>query len=611
MPAFVEPSWVKNAKQTIGTGVEPVYPMKTVHGGNQVPDTEADPIGYRYDNGRSQYQYLDLAGTPTNLVNRGNLGETIKTLAPIALSMIGANFLAPALNDLFGPTASDLMGGGGSEFGAGAGDFPANQIQGFGFGAPDTSLLSNPYAGVFDAAGNVVSNAGDVLSAADIAAMGGADIAGLSGTAASNLAASVAGGMPALEAAAAAAGAGLTTGAGTQGLKATLNTSALPGAELAAGGLTGLKAIANTSADPGAVLTLGGGPGASLRIGDNLVTGSDILNLANKNLVSSNVVTNALGAIPTNALGTLTTSNLAALSTDYLKTLNTSFISALNTSNVSALTTDTLKPLVTSNVAALTTSNTSLLKQLSDLTGLTGTQLATFLTGLTGAGNAVNLTNAINTGLDATTAANTASQGVLKSIYDQQLGFQKPYQLTGTNALSQLGALGTGQYQQYDPTTGLPTTMGTGSGYLQHQFDASDLAKGLAPNYDFMLQQGQMANQRAANVGGGALSGNTLQGLNKYTQDYAGNAYQNAFNNYQTQRQNIYGNLSGLAGMGQTANTGAATAGTSYGKGTTDLQTALANAQAAAAIGKAQAVAGGTTGLANSTFLASLLAPPK
>ena len=59
--------------------------------------------------------------------------------------------------------------------------------------------------------------------------------------------------------------------------------------------------------------------------------------------------------------------------------------------------------------------------------------------------------------------------------------------------------------------------------------------------------------------------------------------------------------------MGQTANTGAQAAGTSYGKGTTDLQTALANAQAAAAIGKAQAVAGGTSGLANSTFLASLL----
>ena len=117
---FTEPSWVKNARQTIGTDVEPVYPMRTVHGGNQEPDTSKAPIGYRYDNGKSQYQYLDLGGNPTDLVNRGNLGEFIKTAAPIALSMIGANFLAPALGDLFGPAASDLFGGGG-DFGMGAG----------------------------------------------------------------------------------------------------------------------------------------------------------------------------------------------------------------------------------------------------------------------------------------------------------------------------------------------------------------------------------------------------------------------------------------------------------------------------------------------------------
>ena len=601
MADFVTPNWVKTAKQTIGTDVEPVYPMKTVHGGNQVPDTEAAPIGYRYDNGKSQYQYLDLTGKPTNLVNRGNLGEAFKTLAPIGLSMIGANFLSPALKDVLGSTfndlfGSDVFGGGGvtEELvgGGGAGDVIPKQVQGFGFGAPDTSLLSNPYANVFDTAGNVVSNAGNVLSAADIAALGGENIANLSNVAASNLASSVAGGMPALQAAAAAVLPGLTTGGATQGLKALPNPSLDPNALLAAPALTGLNAIANTSADPGAALTIGGGPGASLRIGDNLITGSDILNLANKNLVSSNAITNALGAIPTNALGTLTTSNLAALSTDYLKTLNTSFINALNTSNVAALTTDTLKPLVTSNVAALTTDKLNVLKTLTDATGLTGTQLAALLSGLTGAGNAANLTSAINTGLDATTAANTASQGVLKDIYNQQLGFQAPYQATGVKGLNQLNQL-------------------SDTGYLTHQFDASDLAKGLAPNYDFMLQQGQMANQRAANVGGGALSGNTLQGLNKYTQDYAGNAYQNAFTNYQNQRNDIYTNLAGMAGIGQTANTGAQAAGTSYGKGTTDLQTALANAQAAAAVGKAQALAGGTSNLANSTFLASLLAPPK
>jgi hypothetical protein len=143
--------------------------------------------------------------------------------------------------------------------------------------------------------------------------------------------------------------------------------------------------------------------------------------------------------------------------------------------------------------------------------------------------------------------------------------------------------------------------------YLTHQFNAADLQAGLAPNYDFMLQQGQQANQRAANVGGGALGGNALTGLNRYTQDYAGNAYQNAFNNYQNQRTNIYNNLAGIANIGQTANVGAGTAGTNYGQGTVGLNTSLANAQAANILGQAQVGAGGVTNAANTAFLATLL----
>ena len=249
----------------------------------------------------------------------------------------------------------------------------------------------------------------------------------------------------------------------------------------------------------------------------------------------------------------------------------------------------------------------SLLDKLKSATGLTGTQLAALASGATSALTAANTSKAISEGLKAQTDATTASQGILKGIYNEQLGFQKPYQATGLNALNQIGQMGGGQYQQYDPVTGQPTTMGTGTGYLTHQFDKNDLAAGLAPNYDFMLQQGQMANQRAANVGGGALSGNTLQGLQNYTQNYAGNAYQNAFQNYQTQRNNIYNNLSNMAGIGQTANTGAANAGTSYGTGVTGLNTGLANATAASILGQAQVAAGGANSAANATFLSSLL----
>jgi hypothetical protein len=243
-----------------------------------------------------------------------------------------------------------------------------------------------------------------------------------------------------------------------------------------------------------------------------------------------------------------------------------------------------------------------------------GTGLGSLLTptnavigsGLLGAGTGVLKSNAISDAQAQQAAAAAASQGVLNSTYNKSMGFQVPYQSAGANAINQIGSMSTGDYTKYD-MNGNPIGTGTGSGYLQHQFNKDDLAAGLAPNYDFMLQQGQNVNQRAANVSGGALSGNTLQGLQNYTQNYAGNAYQNAFANYQQQRQNIYGNLAGIAGMGQTANTGAVGAANNYATNTTNLTTGLAQANAAATIGQAQNTGNTISNLGNTAVLASLL----
>lgn len=374
-------------------------------------------------------------------------------------------------------------------------------------------------------------------------------------------------------------GAGLTTGgAGAAGMGGGAGLTAATSADLAAGGAltagaagaagmgggTGLTALPNIGAAAGAPLALAGTSLADMGGG----TGLTVPAAGGGTVTANGVVPPVTGAI----------------------TSASDLVSAANTAATAAANGDP-----------------SLLDKLKSATGLTGTQLAALASGATSALTAVNTSNAIGQGLKAQQDATTASQGILKGIYDQQLGFQKPYQATGLNALNQIGQMGGGQYQQYDPVTGQPTTMGTGTGYLTHQFDKNDLAAGLAPNYDFMLQQGQMANQRAANVGGGALSGNTLQGLQNYTQNYAGNAYQNAFTNYQTQRNNIYNNLSNMAGIGQTANTGAANAGTSYGTGVTGLNTGLANATAASILGQAQVAAGGANSAANATFLSSLL----
>ena len=150
------------------------------------------------------------------------------------------------------------------------------------------------------------------------------------------------------------------------------------------------------------------------------------------------------------------------------------------------------------------------------------------------------------------------------------------------------------------------TTTGA-SDYLTHQFNAADLAAGLAPNYNFMLQQGQMANQRAANAAGGGFSGNALQGLNKFTQDYAGNAYQNAFNNYQTQRSNIYNTLAGIAGIGQTGQGQTNTAQQNYANAASQLGVGSAAAQAAGLTGQTNALANTVGNVGNTYLLASLL----
>jgi len=226
--------------------------------------------------------------------------------------------------------------------------------------------------------------------------------------------------------------------------------------------------------------------------------------------------------------------------------------------------------------------------------------------GLTGLGSALIGSSAAQKAADIQSAAAqnaTALQGQMFNTINQQ---QAPYRTAGYNALNQLGGMGAGQYQQYD-AAGNPTTMGTGSGYLTKQFGPADLQAGLAPNYDFMLQQGQMANQRAANVGGGAIGGNALQGLNKYTQDYAGNAYQNAFNNFLNQRTGIYNTLAGIAGIGQTGQTATNQAAQNATTAQTQLGVGSAAAQAAGQVGTAGAYGNALGQLGSGLTLASLL----
>jgi len=544
--------------------MEPIYQTYTEGGGGKRGGSESveygPPIGYRYDNGHSQYVNFDANGQYQNTANRSSdhgFGDLLK----IAALAGGAYFLGPAVASLFGESA---VAAGAAEGLAGA-------------GAAGTALTPAAIESLVGTAGYGVN--------------------------ASALEAAAAAGIPA--SAVGANALGQIPGATTSAVFNPVSTATQLG-DIANLTTPNVAALNAPNLTPAALESLSGtaGYGVNASALDAAVAAGTPL---------SQVGAGALEAFPgASAITKLTPAALESLANTpgYGKNLAAAAAAATYGAETGTtpldVGTNANLPFdgVTPTIPNL---NPNLLKQLQDATGLNGTQLAALLSGGVNALTSANTSGAIGAGLKAQQDATKASQDVLKGVYNQQLGFQKPYQGAGTNAINQLGQLGSGTYQMYDPVTGQPTTTDTGSGYLTHQFNAADLAGGLAPNYDFMLQQGQMANQRAANVGGGALSGNTLQGLNKYTQDYAGTAYQNAFQNYQKQRNDIYNNLSNMAGIGQTANQGAGTAGTSYGTGITGLNTGLANATAAALLGQAQAAGGGANSAANATFLAALL----
>ena len=213
--------------------------------------------------------------------------------------------------------------------------------------------------------------------------------------------------------------------------------------------------------------------------------------------------------------------------------------------------------------------------------------------------------NAISNAAGTQAAAGQNAQNLIQGLYTQQGQIQAPYQQLGNQAVNTLGSLGSGTYNTLNPD-GTVASTGTGSGYLTNQFNNTDLNAQLAPNYAFQLQQGQGQAQNAANVGGGLLSGNTLQGLNTYTQNYAQGAYQNAFNNYQTQRQNIYSNLAGQAGIGQTANQQLSSLGGQLANTYGNVTTGLAASQAAATTAQAVNNANLLSNLANTATVAAL-----
>ena len=141
---------------------------------------------------------------------------------------------------------------------------------------------------------------------------------------------------------------------------------------------------------------------------------------------------------------------------------------------------------------------------------------------------------------------------------------------------------------------------GLGNGYFTQQFNPTQAQLNAYPGYQFQLQTGGQALENQNTPGVGALSGPALKSLMQFNQGTAASNYQNYFNQFQTQQNNIFNRLSTIAGLGQNA------AG-ALGNNGAQLGTGIAQAQAAGAGSIASGISGASNSIGQSIALNSLL----
>jgi hypothetical protein len=164
-------------------------------------------------------------------------------------------------------------------------------------------------------------------------------------------------------------------------------------------------------------------------------------------------------------------------------------------------------------------------------------------------------------GIEAATAEQRRQYDLTRQDY-------APYREIGTTALK-------------DITERMP--------FFTSQFGDEQMAQYLDPSMEFRRKLGEQSTARMLNVGGGAISGNTLRGLTDYGQGLASTEYGNAFNRFQTDRGNIYNTLGNIAGLGLGATNQGAQYGQAAAQNIGQLAVGGAQAQAAGTIGSAQA----------------------
>lgn len=134
-------------------------------------------------------------------------------------------------------------------------------------------------------------------------------------------------------------------------------------------------------------------------------------------------------------------------------------------------------------------------------------------------------------------------------------------------------------------------------GSLLRRFTMDDYLED--PGYQFRLQQGEQAINRAAAAAGRYDSGRALKDLGEFNSGLASQEFGNAYNRWNNDQTNIFNRLSGVAGTGQQATNQLAQMGQNAATNIGNIQLQAGNAAAAGKIGSANAWGGALGGVTN------------
>lgn len=151
------------------------------------------------------------------------------------------------------------------------------------------------------------------------------------------------------------------------------------------------------------------------------------------------------------------------------------------------------------------------------------------------------------------------------------------------------------------PFVGDPATRGQ----LMRPFDLNSFQAD--PGFKFRLEQGQQAIDAGAAARGNYMSPSTLKELSSFSQDAASGEFNNAYNRYNLNLNNIYSRLTGLSGSGENAAGRIAGLGAGFGSQAGENLIGAGNASAAGQIGVAGAVNQGIGNYMNYDILSRYL----